>query len=132
MLNQSAAVAAAETPTWVVASPAAPPTIAVLEKNGVRVLRPAGLAEAGAGASRGIESVLCEGGGAGGPTRRRVVDRLYWIQAPVWLGGDGVPAFPDLPGVLVGEAARWVPVERRALGPDTLLVLDREPCSPGS
>jgi riboflavin biosynthesis pyrimidine reductase len=60
------------------------------------------------------------------------VDRLYWVQAPVWLGSAGTPAFPDLPSAPLAEAARWTPVERRALGPDTLLVLDREPCSPGS
>ena len=127
---------ARETPTWVVASPGAPAAnVAVLEANGVRVLRPADLAQGLAQVrAEGIASLLCEGGGALGARLLALglVDRLYWVQSPVWLGADGVPAFPDLPGVLLGEAARWVPVERRALGPDTLLVLDREPCSPGS
>jgi diaminohydroxyphosphoribosylaminopyrimidine deaminase/5-amino-6-(5-phosphoribosylamino)uracil reductase len=138
MLNEGVhlVATAAETPTWVVASPAAPPgNVAVLEKNGVRVLRPADLAGGLAQVrAEGIESVLCEGGGALGARllAEGLVDRLYWVQAPVWLGAAGVPAFPDLPSVPIGEAPRWVPVERRALGPDTLLVLDREPCSPGS
>jgi len=138
MLNPGVRLVATarETPTWVVASPAAPTAnVAVLEANGVRVLRPADLAEGLTQVrAQGIESLLCEGGGALGARLLAdgLVDRLYWVQAPVWLGSDGVPAFPDLPGALLGEAARWVPVERRALGPDTLLVLDREPCSPGS
>lgn len=138
MLNAGVRLVATarETPTWVVASHTAPAAnVAVLEANGVRVLRPADLHEGLADVrALGIESLLCEGGGALGARLLALglVDRLYWVQAPVWLGADGVPAFPDLPSVLLGEAAPWVPVERRALGPDTLLVLDREPCSPGS
>jgi diaminohydroxyphosphoribosylaminopyrimidine deaminase/5-amino-6-(5-phosphoribosylamino)uracil reductase len=138
MLNHSARLVAtaADTPTWVVASPAAPAgSVAVLEAKGVRVLRPVDLAEGLAQVrAAGIESVLCEGGGALGARllAEGLVDRLYWVQAPVWLGAEGVPAFPELPSVPIGQAPRWVPVERRTLGPDTLLVLDREPCSPGS
>src|SRR5207302_10505823 len=53
-------------PTWVMASPDAPAgSVALLERSGVRVFRPASLADGlrmlrGAG----IHSVLCEGGGA--------------------------------------------------------------------
>jgi len=53
------------------------------------------------------------------------VDRLYLVIAPLWLGGEGVSAFPGLPGTAIEHAARWRTVERRALGDDTLLVLDR-------
>jgi diaminohydroxyphosphoribosylaminopyrimidine deaminase/5-amino-6-(5-phosphoribosylamino)uracil reductase len=78
--------------------------------------------------------VLCEGGGALSSKLLAdgLVDRLYWIQAPVWLGEGGVPAFPGIPDSPIETAPRWTPVERRTLGPDTLLVLDRELCLPAS
>jgi len=127
---------AREVPTWVVASPEAPAaSVAALELSGVRVFRPDSLA-AGLGQLRqaGIQSLLCEGGGALGTRLLTdgLVDRLYWIQSPVWLGDGAVPAFPGVPSAPLAEAPRWTPVERRTLGPDTLLVLDRQPCSPGS
>ncbi|HEX9610978.1 MAG TPA: bifunctional diaminohydroxyphosphoribosylaminopyrimidine deaminase/5-amino-6-(5-phosphoribosylamino)uracil reductase RibD [Gemmatimonadales bacterium] len=123
-------------PTWVVASLEAPATnVAILESNGVRVLRPSSLT-AGLAMLRaeGIESVLCEGGGALGAKllEDSLVDRLYWVQSPVWLGERAVPAFPGVPERALPEAPRWIPVERRALGADTLLVLDRELCLPAS
>jgi diaminohydroxyphosphoribosylaminopyrimidine deaminase/5-amino-6-(5-phosphoribosylamino)uracil reductase len=127
---------AREVPTWVVASVEAPaPSVAALEQNGVRVFRPDSLAT-GLRLLRedGIQSLLCEGGGALGTKLLAdgLVDRLYWVQAPVWLGDGAVPAFPGVPTVRLAEARRWVPVERRTLGPDTLLVLDKEPCLPAS
>jgi len=127
---------AREVPTWVVASLEAPAaSVAALEQNGVRVFRPASLA-AGLRMLRdeGIQSLLCEGGGALGMKLLAdgLVDRLYWVQSPVWLGEGAVPAFPGVPDVPLAQARRWVPVERRTLGPDTLLVLDKEPCLPGS
>lgn len=75
---------------------------------------------------RGIRSMLIEGGGdlAGSLLEENLVDRYYWIQAPFWLGG-GVPAYGSLPASKLGQAGRWRAVERRALGSDTLLVLDR-------
>jgi diaminohydroxyphosphoribosylaminopyrimidine deaminase/5-amino-6-(5-phosphoribosylamino)uracil reductase len=127
---------AREVPTWVVSSPQAPETsVSLLESAGVRVTRPeslgAGLAEL---REAGIHSVLCEGGGALGAKllAEGLVDRLYWIQAPVWLGDGAVPAFPGVPATPLDQAPRWVPVERRALGPDTLLVVDRRLCLPAS
>jgi diaminohydroxyphosphoribosylaminopyrimidine deaminase/5-amino-6-(5-phosphoribosylamino)uracil reductase len=123
-------------PTWVVVSPTAP-TLARsgLEAAGVKVIvagsLPEGLAELRAA---GIESVLVEGGGrlGGALLAEGLVDRFHWIQSPLWLGDDGVPAFDGVPGLSVADAARWSVVERRALGEDTLLVLDQEPCSPES
>src|SRR3989454_79247 len=119
---------AREVPTWVVSSPQAPETsVALLERAGVRVSRPETL---GAGLRQpreaGIHSVLCEGGGALGAQllAEGLVDRLYWIQAPVWLGEGAVPAFPGVAAAPLPEAPRWTPVERRAMGPDTLLVLE--------
>jgi diaminohydroxyphosphoribosylaminopyrimidine deaminase/5-amino-6-(5-phosphoribosylamino)uracil reductase len=127
---------ARDIPTWVVASPDAPRSnAAILEANGVRVLRPRDLAEGLATLRReGIESLLCEGGGALGAKLLAdgLVDRLYWVQAPVWLGEAGVPAFPGVPARPLAEAPRWIPVARRTLGADTLLVLDRRLCLPVS
>ena len=127
---------AREIPTWVMASPDAPATnAAILESQGVRVLRPKDLADGLVSLRReGIESLLCEGGGALGAKLLvdGLVDRLYWVQAPIWLGEAGVPAFPGVPAQPLPEAPRWIPVARQALGPDTLLVLDRRLCLPVS
>ena len=127
---------AREVPTWVVASLEAPvPSVTALEQNGVRVFRPDSLA-AGLRLLReaGIQSLLCEGGGALGMRlfADGLVDRLYWVQSPVWLGEGAIPAFPGVPNAPLAAAPRWTPVERRALGLDTLLVLDRQRCLPGS
>lgn len=82
--------------------------------------------------AQGIHSLLVEGGGrlATALLTAGLVDRFYWVQAPLWLGAEGRPAFPGMPGGPLAETRRWQVVERRALGEDTLLVLDREPCSP--
>lgn len=123
-------------PTWVVVSPTAP-TLArsSLESAGVRLFVAGTLAEALAGLrAAGIGSMIVEGGGrlGGALLADGLVDRFHWIQSPLWLGDEGVPAFSGVPGYSVADAARWSVVERRALGQDTLLVLDREPCSPES
>ncbi|HZI21827.1 MAG TPA: bifunctional diaminohydroxyphosphoribosylaminopyrimidine deaminase/5-amino-6-(5-phosphoribosylamino)uracil reductase RibD [Gemmatimonadales bacterium] len=138
MLNPTADLVktARDVRTWVMASPDAPAaSVALLEQSDVRVFRPTSLAD-GLRMLRagGIESVLCEGGGALGAKLLvdGLVDRLYWVQAPVWLGEAAVPAFPGVPAASLPDAPRWVPVERRALGPDTLLVVDRRLCLPGS
>jgi diaminohydroxyphosphoribosylaminopyrimidine deaminase/5-amino-6-(5-phosphoribosylamino)uracil reductase len=72
--------------------------------------------------SRGITSVLCEGGPmlAGALLERRLVDRLYWIVAPQLLAN--VRALPVLAGASVAGALtdlRFDRVER--LGEDVLL-----------
>jgi diaminohydroxyphosphoribosylaminopyrimidine deaminase/5-amino-6-(5-phosphoribosylamino)uracil reductase len=75
----------------------------------------------------GIRSLLVEGGGrlAGRLMATGLVDRFYWVQSPVWLGENGLAAFAGMPDALLEQAARWQVVERRPLGEDTLLVLDR-------
>ncbi len=120
---------ARETPSLLVVGPeASAQSRAAFQAAGAEVAAADGPADALALlARRGITSVLVEGGGvlAGRLLREELVDRLYLIVAPLWLGGGGVPAFAALPGSAIGDAARWRTVERRALGDDTLLVLDR-------
>lgn len=99
---------------------------------GVRALRAPDLGTAlGQLRELGVVSLLVEGGGtlAGALLDAGLVDRLYWIQAPRWLG-CGVPAFGAGRAIPLPESPSWVVTERRSLGPDTLLVVDRELCSP--
>jgi diaminohydroxyphosphoribosylaminopyrimidine deaminase/5-amino-6-(5-phosphoribosylamino)uracil reductase len=127
---------ARDLPTLVITEAHRPsPRFADLAEAGVEVERAASLVEGlGLLRRRGIESLLVEGGGrlAGALLSQGLVDRYYWIQAPVWLGDSGIPAVSGFPGTTLVEAERWQVVERRALGQDTLLVVDREPCLPES
>lgn len=125
-----------EVPTILVTEATRPSSrFAELEEAGVELLRTQSLAQALHGLyNRGIGSILVEGGGrlAGALLGAGLVDRYYWIQSPVWLGESGIPAVADLPGTTLVEAERWRVVERKALGQDTLLIADREPCLPAS
>lgn len=78
--------------------------------------------------TQGVASLLVEGGGrlAGSLLAEGLVDRCCLIQAPRFLGASGVPAVAGWPGAPLEAAEPWVVTERRALGRDTLLVLDRE------
>lgn len=82
--------------------------------------------------SAGITTMLVEGGGglAGALLEAGLVDRFYWVQSPLWLGADAVPATRALTGAPLAETERWTVIERRGLGQDTLLVMDRRPCLP--
>jgi diaminohydroxyphosphoribosylaminopyrimidine deaminase/5-amino-6-(5-phosphoribosylamino)uracil reductase len=75
----------------------------------------------------GVVSVLVEGGGrlAGALLAAGLVDRFYWIQAPLWLGGRGTPAVSGWDVASLDSAERWTVVDQRRLGADALLVLDR-------
>jgi diaminohydroxyphosphoribosylaminopyrimidine deaminase / 5-amino-6-(5-phosphoribosylamino)uracil reductase len=119
---------AAEVETIVVASPDAPTAnLRRLELAGVTVLR-AGTLEEGLDLLRGlgIGSLLVEGGGrlAGALLRGGLVDRYYWVQSPLWLGERGIAAQVEVPSEPIAAVERWTVVERRALGDDTLLVVD--------
>jgi diaminohydroxyphosphoribosylaminopyrimidine deaminase / 5-amino-6-(5-phosphoribosylamino)uracil reductase len=120
---------ARETPTMVVASALAKPERLVpLEAAGVGLVRSRGLVEAlRALREDGVTSLLVEGGGrlAGALLAEGVVDRYYWVQTPLWLGVSAVPGVAGLPTTPLDQAARWRVTDRRALGDDTLLVLDR-------
>ncbi|HJR15221.1 MAG TPA: bifunctional diaminohydroxyphosphoribosylaminopyrimidine deaminase/5-amino-6-(5-phosphoribosylamino)uracil reductase RibD [Gemmatimonadales bacterium] len=118
-----------ETPTVVVVAPDADQArVKRLESMGASVIRAASLAAAlGSLRGQGIGSLLVEGGGqlAGALLAAGLVDRYYWLQSPIWLGEGGVPGLAGLPTRGLDEAERWRVVERRPLGDDTLLVLDR-------
>jgi diaminohydroxyphosphoribosylaminopyrimidine deaminase/5-amino-6-(5-phosphoribosylamino)uracil reductase len=120
---------AREVPTVVVTSPTAPGSrLAPLEAAGVPVVRAPRLSDALRQLRRqGIGSLLVEGGGrlAGALLAEDLVDRYYWVQSPLWLGASAVPAVAGLPTVRLADARRWRVAERRAMGDDTLLVLDR-------
>lgn len=126
---------AAQVPTILVTeSPKPSPRHAALADAGVQIMRADSLTDALERLKQaGITSMLIEGGGrlAGALLAAGLVDRYYWIQSPVWLGNTGIPAVAGLPGTSLVEAERWITTERRGLGQDTLLVVDRE-CSPAS
>ena len=94
-------------------------------------MRPGRVARRGAAArcaATEIEIAAGRGRRTGSPARswpEDLVDRYYWVQSPLWLGASGVPAVAGLPTTALDDAPRWRVIERRALGEDTLLVLDR-------
>ncbi len=118
-----------ETPTTIVVSPNAEAArVKRLEAAGATILRSDGVSDALHGLHQaGVRSMLVEGGGqlAGALLAAGLVDRYYWLQAPIWLGDRAVPAIAGLPARSLDQAERWRVIERRALGEDTLLVLDR-------
>lgn len=126
---------AREVPTIVVTSPGARDrTERRLSGAGVQVVGAEGVTAAlPALRALGITSMLVEGGStlAAELLAQDLVDRLYRIQAPLWLG-TGMPAFGPRDAVGLESARPWVVTERRALGRDSLLVVDRELCLAGS
>jgi len=120
---------ARDIPTLMVATSDLPgDRLAALEGSGVGVISATDLASALVELrARKVGSILVEGGGrlAGSLLAAGLVDRYYWIQSPLWLGEDAVPAVGGLPAIPLGQAERWRVVERRTLGEDTLLVADR-------
>jgi diaminohydroxyphosphoribosylaminopyrimidine deaminase/5-amino-6-(5-phosphoribosylamino)uracil reductase len=110
-------------PVVVIRGPDAPVLPA---RSGVTEVRAADLGAALAGLDElGLDSLLVEGGGrlAGALLGAGLVDRVYQVQSPLWLG-QGRPAWPGLGTPPLAEAVRWRTVARRILGTDTLLVLE--------
>jgi diaminohydroxyphosphoribosylaminopyrimidine deaminase/5-amino-6-(5-phosphoribosylamino)uracil reductase len=120
---------AGETPTVAVVSLEADQgRVKRLQAAGVTVVQAGSLTQAlGLLREQGTTSLLVEGGGqlAGALLGAGLVDRYHWIQSPLWLGEGAVPSLAGLPARDLDQADRWRVVERRALGDDTLLVLDR-------
>jgi diaminohydroxyphosphoribosylaminopyrimidine deaminase/5-amino-6-(5-phosphoribosylamino)uracil reductase len=98
---------AREVPTWVLTRANADPRRrAALDRCGIEILTispgsdghidlASALCALGA---RGLTRVLVEGGSAlaAALLRARLVDRLVWFQAPLLIGGDGLPAVGPL------------------------------------
>lgn len=120
---------ARELPTVLVAgSRADGARLARLEAAGVAILRADELDAALASLwHRGAASLLVEGGGvlAGRLLAAGLVDRMFLVTAPILLGGGGPRALAGLPDAHIESVPRWRVVGRRALGDDSLLVLDR-------
>lgn len=120
---------AAEARTLVIAEPGAPAArAAALGVLGVHVLHASDPRDALQQLRvSGVTTLLVEGGGrlAGALLDADLVDRFHWIQAPLWLGDRGIPAVRGLGSPPIADVSRWRVVERRALGEDTLMVVDR-------
>jgi len=124
---------ARDVPTVVFADPASSAqTEKSLDGTGVETLPAVGRKDAlRALRQKGIRSLLVEGGGnlITALMQDDLVDRIYWIQAPIFLG-SGTRAFGDRSPTLLADARHWVVTDRQAMGKDTLLVIDRELCLP--
>jgi diaminohydroxyphosphoribosylaminopyrimidine deaminase/5-amino-6-(5-phosphoribosylamino)uracil reductase len=123
------AATAREIPTWLVTrADADPERRAALERRGVEVLAlPApvdGPMEIGRVlatlAARGLTRVLVEGGGAVAAAflRAGLIDRLVWFQAPVVIGGDGLPAIAELGLDALADCPRFQAAPSAALAQD--------------
>jgi diaminohydroxyphosphoribosylaminopyrimidine deaminase/5-amino-6-(5-phosphoribosylamino)uracil reductase len=117
-------------PVIVVTSPHAPSDRrAAVQATGAVVLLADSLDEGLAAlATLGVDSLLVEGGGrlAGALLAGGLVDRVYQIQCPLWLG-EGVPAWPGLGRPAIDAAPRWHVAAHTVLSDDgdALLVLER-------
>jgi diaminohydroxyphosphoribosylaminopyrimidine deaminase/5-amino-6-(5-phosphoribosylamino)uracil reductase len=69
---------------------------------------------------RGVERLLCEGGGqaAASLIAAEVVDRIEWFRAPIVLGAEGRPAVAALALSRLADAPVFRRVALRELGPD--------------
>jgi diaminohydroxyphosphoribosylaminopyrimidine deaminase/5-amino-6-(5-phosphoribosylamino)uracil reductase len=71
---------------------------------------------------RGVTRLLVEGGGhlAASLLRGGLVDRLAWFQAPLVIGGDGVPAVSGFGVGRLDEAPRFLQAAMAQLGRDRI------------
>lgn len=127
------ATTAGEAPVWVIGRNGAAAERRVrLWRLGIRVLEVPGGESDGLDlravtarlAELGVDALLVEGGGrvATSFLRSGLVQRLHLLYAPLVLGSRGVLAFPDPD---VWSPAEWRVMERRELGRDTLILLER-------
>jgi len=77
---------------------------------------------------RGVDSLLVEGGGrlAGALWRSGVVDRVYQIQCPLWLG-TGIPAWTGLGTPAIESATRWHVTDVVGFGESGDVLMELEP-----
>jgi diaminohydroxyphosphoribosylaminopyrimidine deaminase/5-amino-6-(5-phosphoribosylamino)uracil reductase len=120
-----------QVPTWVVTSQTADATRQKgLRDLGVEVLTAetdiAGLIDPASAlgllGERGLTRLLVEGGGrlAAALLRAGLVDRLVWMNAPMLIGADGLPAVADLGLAGLTDEPRFEHVATEILGGDVL------------
>jgi diaminohydroxyphosphoribosylaminopyrimidine deaminase/5-amino-6-(5-phosphoribosylamino)uracil reductase len=126
---------AKEIPTVVISAPASRTTAErAMAHSGVRLISAEGRLPALTALRKlGMVSLLVEGGGNLVTARLAddLVDRIYWIQGPIFLG-SGTLAFGERNPILLGDAWTWIATDRQAMGKDTVLVLEKELCLPES
>jgi diaminohydroxyphosphoribosylaminopyrimidine deaminase/5-amino-6-(5-phosphoribosylamino)uracil reductase len=106
---------------------ASPERAGVLAEHGLRVIRigpaPIGIEALLQELGRlGLTRLLVEGGSAVAAAfaRANLIDRIAWYHAPVFLGGDGVPALAALGISELREAPRFHRTAALTLGEDVL------------
>jgi diaminohydroxyphosphoribosylaminopyrimidine deaminase/5-amino-6-(5-phosphoribosylamino)uracil reductase len=77
---------------------------------------------------RGVDSMLVEGGGrlVSAMLRAGLVDRIYQIQCPLWLGA-GTPAWQGLGTPAIESARRWQVTDVASLGDAGDVMIELEP-----
>lgn len=103
-----------------------------MQGRGVRVVVADTLVDAmGVLRSADIDSLLIEGGGAlaGALLEAHLVDRVYQVQSPVWLG-SGRPAWKNIGAPSLEDASRWRVNHARVLGEgrEADVLIELEPC----
>jgi diaminohydroxyphosphoribosylaminopyrimidine deaminase / 5-amino-6-(5-phosphoribosylamino)uracil reductase len=127
---------ARETPTWIVTLPDGDPVRREQRRAaGVELIEAAAdaagqidiAAALNALGDRGLTRLLVEGGGrlAAALLSAGLVDRLVWLNAPLVLGGDAVPAVAALGLDRLAEAPRFERVHVQPLGDDVLSLYRR-------
>lgn len=85
---------------------------------------------------RGVHSLLVEGGArlAAALLDQALVHRLVIFRGPVLLGSGAIPAFAALPSASLESAGRYILLEQRRMGEDTMTTYapPGKACSPGS
>jgi diaminohydroxyphosphoribosylaminopyrimidine deaminase/5-amino-6-(5-phosphoribosylamino)uracil reductase len=73
---------------------------------------------------RGLTRLLVEGGGrlAAALLRAQLVDRLVWFDAPLLLGGDGIPAVAALDAGVLADMPHFERVAAELVGEDRVTV----------
>jgi|SRR5579884_436066 len=123
-------------PTWIVTLASADPERReALKAAGVELLDAAADPNGGidpgsalrALGQRGITRLLIEGGArlAAALLRADLVDRVVWMQAPLLLGGDGLPAVAALELNKLAAAPRFETVSLDAVGDDAMTTFRR-------
>jgi len=135
-LTSRLVASARDIPLWVLTSHGnSPQRLAALDECGVKIIEigrdedgtldlAAALHELG---RRGLTRLLVEAGGhlAAALLRQDLVDRLAWFQAPMLIGGDGLPAAVSFGIDKLSTAPRWRRLSAACLGTDMVEYLER-------